>query len=272
MTDYFSYNSTCDLPPDSIRIAPSQLSRFFDATPYWYRENLLGEAPAFTGSTASELGTVVHAAAHMYHDTGQVDRQAIENYISSLTDPEIDKYIIREQWPIMVETLITDYLVDHPSTDAELFVPTEIRPSIYLAGTIDAYCSKTSRIRDFKTMGSLDTARLPKSFPRSYWFQQFAYALAMTKAGHRVDFIDLVYVTRANVGRFNDKGKALKDYPSQVHVLTEEVTTDKLEMIEGIVQLVAESIQHWQAHPEHRYLLAQDYRLKVPEKRPLFKD
>jgi len=270
MTDYFSYNSSCDLPPDSFRIAPSQLSRFLDSTARWYRENLLGEAPEFEYSTASELGTVVHAIAHMYHDTGQADLAAIEAYISSLPD-DVDKALIREQYPIMAETLINDFLRLHPGTDAELFTSTEILPGIYAAGTIDSYCSKSFRIRDFKTMGSLDTARLPSSFPRSYWFQQLAYAYILTQCGYRVDFVDLVYVTRSNVGRISPTtGKALKDYPSQVHVITEPITPDSFELISGVLKLVAHSVQHWNDHPEHRYLLAQDFRLYTPPKRALF--
>lgn len=271
MTDYFSYNSGSTLPESAFRIAPSQLSRFFDSTSQWYRENLLGEAPAFTYSTASELGTVVHAAAHMYHDTRTVDRSSIEAYISSLP-PDVDKALIREQYPVMVETLINQHLSSNLGTHAEFFSSLEILPGIFIAGTVDSYCSRRRRIRDYKTMGSLDTARLPTSFPRAYWFQQLTYAYILIQNGHPVDFIDLVYVTRNNTGRYNDKGKPLKDYPSQVHVLTEPVTAENLDLISGVLKLVAHSVRHWHQNPDHRYLLAQDFRLYVKPKPTLFKD
>lgn len=268
---YFSYNTSSTLPETAFRIAPSQLSRFFDATPQWYRENLLGEAPAFTGSTASELGTVVHAAAHMYFDTRKVDHAAIEAYISDLP-PDIDRSVIREQYPIMVETLIANHLTSNLGTHAELFASAEILPNIYAAGTVDSYCSKRFRIRDYKTMGSLNAVRLPTSFPRPYWFQQLAYAYILTQNNHRVDYIDLVYVTRHNTGRYNEKGKPLKDYPSQVHVITEPVTAENLDLIAGVLKLVAHSIRHWRQNPDHRYLLAQDFRLYTKPKPTLFKD
>jgi len=268
---YFKYNASSNLPTTAFRIAPSQLSSFFDNTSQWYRENLLGEVPAFTGSTASELGTIVHAAAHMYHDTRKVDRAAIEAYINTLP-PDIDRTVIREQYPIMVETLINSFLSTNLGTHAEHFIPKEILPNIYVAGTIDSYCQNRKRIRDFKTMGSLDTARLPTSFPRAYWFQQMSYAYAMIKNGFEVDYLDLVYITRNNTGRYNDKGKALKDYPSQVHIITEPVTNDTLSIIEGVLKLVAHSVQHWNTHSEHRYLLAQDFRLYPKPKPSLFRD
>jgi hypothetical protein len=81
-----------------------------------------------------------------------------------------------------------------------------------------------------------------------------------------------VYITRNNTGRYNDKGKALKDYPSQVHIITEPVTNDTLSIIEGVLKLVAHSVQHWNTHSEHRYLLAQDFRLYPKPKPSLFRD
>ena len=78
MKDYFTYNPG-NLPEGSFKISPSQLSKFFDTTAQWWREHYLNEAPEFTHSTASELGTCVHAAAAMYFDTKTVDKQAILN-------------------------------------------------------------------------------------------------------------------------------------------------------------------------------------------------
>lgn len=141
MTDYFSYTANDGtIPDDAFRISPSQLSKFLDSTTSWYREQLLGEA-GFEGSTASELGNVVHAAAHMYHDTGTVDRAALLAYISSISIPEVDKSIITHQMKPMIETLINQFLSKSSATHAEEFVSTEIIPGVFAAGSIDRYDS-----------------------------------------------------------------------------------------------------------------------------------
>ena len=131
-------------------------------------------------------------------------------------------------------------------------------------------CSKKymrpGTIYDYKTIGSLDTARIPTSFPRSYWFQQQLYAWIMRKLGYKVDYLTLVYITRSNTGRISEKtGKPLQDYPSECHLLTEPVTAESQAIIEGLVHLIAESVQLFQSNPEYRHLLMQDYRYKVTQ-------
>ncbi|PNX47330.1 MAG: hypothetical protein BV457_05860, partial [Thermoplasmata archaeon M9B1D] len=111
----------------------------------------------------------------------------------------------------------------------------------------------------------------PKNFPRAYWFQQLTYAWLLRKEGKKVDYIELVYITGNNTGRFNEKGKALKDYPSEVHTISMQVTDEDLDNIESCLMLIAESIKIWNEQPELRYLLAQDRRLKLKEKPRLFK-
>ena len=272
MTDYFSYNTGTDvIPSGAFRISPSQLSKFFDSTSQWYREHLLGEAPAFTGSTASELGNCVHAAAHMYFDTKSVDKQAILSYINSITNPDVDKSILRAQIKPMIETLINQFLKLNVGTHAEYFAHTLISPGVYAAGSIDMYDERKATIYDFKTTGSLDTARIPTSFPRAYWFQQMTYAYILRQQGLPVDYLKLVYITRDNTGRISEKtGKPLKDYPSECHIVTELVTQDSLDLIKGVLKLIAASVTTWQSNPELRYLLAQDYRLFSPSKPKLF--
>ena len=263
--NYFDYNAGCDLPADAFRISPSQISKFLDSTSEWYRENLLNEAPAFTGSTSSELGTCLHAAAHMYYDTGTVDRKAISDYIASL-GPDIDKQLITKQLKPMSECLINQFLAPnkHIISSAEQFISYEIRPGIYVAGTYDADSRHRRTIYDYKSMGSLDTARIPTSFPRNYWFQQQSYAYIKRKLGDPVDNLSLVYVTRENVGRVSEKtGKPLQDYPSECHILTEPVTPESQAIIEGVLNLIAESVQLFKSHPEYRHIIMQDYRYKL---------
>ena len=275
MLDYFSYNNGSDIVPDgAFRISPSQLSRFFDDTPNWWREFYLGEAPKFTGSTATELGSCVHAAAHMYTLTQSVDYAQIDSYISSISNPEVDKSVIQECYPVMVSTLLASFLEQQSATivEAEKFIWLELLPGIGVGGSVDRYSNKLGGcISDFKTMGSLDSARVPSSFPRPYWFQQLTYAYIMRKLGYPVNYMELVYVSRPNVGRISEKtGKPMKDYPSEVNVLREPVTDEGLEIIESVLKLVAESVQFAKSNPDQLYLLAQDYRLKPKPKHKLF--
>lgn len=274
MKDYFTYYNGSDvIPSNTFRISPSQVSRFLDSTSQWYREMLLNEAPEFTGSTASELGTCVHAAAAMYFDNKQVDYNAINAYINSITDTEIEKSVIKDQIDPMVSALLSQFLTSTKATHSEWFVHTEIIPGIVAAGSIDLYDKHRATIYDYKTMGSLDNARVPTSFPRSYWFQQMTYAYILRKNGYPVDYVKLVYISRNNTGRVSEKtGKPLTDYPSAVNVITEPVTDESMAIIEGLLKLIADSVTLWNAQPELRYILAQDYRLKEKPKPILFKE
>lgn len=274
MKDYFTYN-TCDsiVPSDAFRISPSQLSRFLDSTSQWYREMLLDEAPAFTGSTASELGTCLHAAAAMYFDTGHIDHSAITQYIASITDSEIDKSVIAQQYRPMSSVLISDFLSKHKGTHSEWSIATEITPGVWASGTVDMFDEKRFTLYDYKSMGSLDSARVPTTFPRSYYFQQLAYAFILRKNGYRVDYCKLVYVSRDNTGRVSEKtGKPLQDYPSTVSVVTHQITDEDMQIVENTLKLIADSVTLWKSTPELRYILAQDYRLKPLPARILFKD
>jgi len=272
MTDYFSYYDGSDVLPDgAIRISPSQLSKFFDQTSEWWRTQILGEDALFTGSTATHLGTAVHAAAHMYHETKNVDQDIVANYIDSLSDDEIDTDVIHRQWPTMATRLIQDFVSSAPIVHAERFVHFEIAPNIFVSGSIDAMTAND--IIDYKTMGSLDKARVPTTFSRPYYFQQLTYAWILNKLGESRQFMKLVYVSRDNTGRVSERtGKPLKDYPSEVNILTEPITVENLDFIDQVLHLVADSIQYYQKNPDSLYLLAQDYRLKPAPVAPLFKD
>lgn len=271
--DYFSYYDGKDQTGDNFRISPSQLSKFFDSTVQWWREQVLKEDAAFQGSTASELGNCVHAAANMFFEEQQVYTQAIEDYITSIDNADVDKSEIRSQWKTMVTELVHRFLSTGPGTEAEIFVHAEVAPGVLAAGSIDLYDERTATVYDYKTMGSLDTARVPTTFPRAYWFQQLTYAWILRKQGKPCDWIKLVYVSRNNTGRISEKtGKPMKDYPTEVNILPLQVTDENMEIIESVLKLVAESYLLYKDKPELLYILAQDYRLKDTKVAPvLFK-
>ena len=272
MNNYFQYNNGKDIiPSEAIRISPSQLSKFFDSTSMWYRSTMLGEQEVIENRTPIELGTCIHALAAMYLDNA-VDRTAVYTYIDSL-GASIDKQLIRDQIKPMSECLINQFLSIHKGVHKETheqFISYEVLPGIYAAGTYDLLVG--DRLYDYKTIGSLDTVRIPTTFPRNYWFQQLAYAYILTKLGHNIKSINLVYITRSNIGRISETtGKPLKDYPSECHIVSMEVTNELLDMMHGILNVVAHSVQHWNEHPEYRYLLAQDFRLYTKPPAKLFK-
>jgi hypothetical protein len=137
MHDYFSYNNGEGVIPEGhFRISASQLSRYFSSTTDWYREFLLGETPAFTQSTASNLGTCVHAVAEMFAKEGDVYHDQIIEYVNSLPS-DIDKSHILEQYPIMASTLLSSYLEGNMPTKTEIFLAKEIIPGIWAGGSID---------------------------------------------------------------------------------------------------------------------------------------
>jgi hypothetical protein len=269
---YFGYNNGLETTKNAFRISASQISRYFDQTSQWYHEFLEGEE-GFTGSTASALGNCVHAAAAMYIDTGTIDHNTVVEYINNITNPEVDKDVVFQQYPVMAETLIANAIPNRTILQSEQFIWKEILPRIGVGGTYDAFDTHKRVLKDFKTMGSLDTVRLPTKFPRAYWFQLMTYAWILTQQGTQVDYIQLDYVTRANTGRISEKtGKPLKDYPSTYHALVEPVTTENLELIGNCIKLIAESVDLYKKQPSLRHIIAQDYRLKAKPEPVLFKD
>lgn len=258
--NYFEYNSGKDITNGAFRIGASQLSKFFDETSVWYHENLLG-VEGFAGNTATTLGTIVHAGIEMFVRDGEVDYDAIEGYLSSINDPLIDKLHIHTQYQPMLDAVLP-YVQNHMPNEVEKFVFHEILPGIGAGGSIDALRGDT--IMDWKTT-SAKTA--PTKFSRRYWFQQMCYAWVLKQQGIDIRFLKLVYITQSEMGRVSEKtGKPLKDYPSVISVVTEEVTDDKLALIGSCLGIVAESVQAWHKMPEIRHLLAQDSRVKVKAK------
>jgi hypothetical protein len=260
--NYFEYNTGDDVTSGAFRISASQLSKFFDRTSEWYHENLLGEK-GFTGNTATHLGTVVHAGIEMFVTEGEVNWIALEEYISSIEDPEVDKDHIFSQFEPMIGAVLP-FVENNMPTEVEKFVFHELLPGIGAGGSIDALRGDT--IIDWKTTGAKTP---PTKFSRNYWFQQMTYAWVLKQQGIDIRYLKLVFVTQNDTGRVSEKtGKPLKDYPSQVSVVTEEVTEEGLDIIGSCLNLVAESVQTWHNNPELRHLLSQDMRLK-PKPKPI---
>jgi len=248
----------------AFRMGASQISKFFDSTSDWYHEHLLG-AEGFTGNTATHLGTIVHAGIEMFVSEGSVDWDAIETHIDSIKDPEVNTDHIRNQYPIMIDAALP-YVETHMPSEVEKFVYHEVLPGIGVGGSIDAIRGDT--IMDWKTTSAKSP---PKRFSRNYWFQQMTYAWVLKQQGIDINYLKLVFISQSEMGRVSEKtGKPLKNYPSVVTTLTEEVTAEGLDLIGSCIGIIAESVQMWNDKPELRHLLAQDSRLRPKPKPILF--
>ena len=260
----FTYNDGGKvLPKDAFRISPSGLARFFSHTNNWWRENLLGE-DGFKGNTSSYLGTIVHECANAYAQGEEIDQDVVESFISSLEGLEdVETSEITANWKPMVEAVVNGFLSTHPVESAEEFIYHELLPGIFPSGSYDYYENGT--VSDFKTNGNLTA---PKDIPSYYRYQLLTYAWLLRKQGKPVDRIRIVWITRNNVGRVgkpNAKhplGAPLKDYPATCTTVTEMITDQDMEFIEGILTLVGESVLKYRENPELLYLLAQDIRLR----------
>jgi len=270
-TGPLSYNNGVGiLKPGDFRISASGIARFYTAPTAWFRENLLGES-GFISSTSSVLGTCCHYVAEIYaktRDFTTANKQEIEDYIVAHTTPgydlynaEVDGTIIREQYKIMAQNLVTTYLAYNMPVQVEPFVTEEILPGIFVGGSIDNV--SPGMIVDYKTTS---TSKIPDSIKFEYKLQLLTYAWILRKQGTPIDRIRIVYISREVVGEISPKtGKQFKSYPSEVKVLTENVTEQDFEYIEGIIHLIAESVDRWKKVPTDRYLLAKDYRLKFSD-------
>lgn len=259
LLEHFQYNSG-DVPDGDFKISPSQLSRFFDETSKWIREELIGEDKSFIGSTSSYLGTTVHGLASMYKTEGVVDYAVAEQFIDSIEVEGVDKDFIRRNYPVMFERLKSEFL-EMASGEAEPFLKEEIAPGIWLGGSIDLL--NPEEITDYKTTNSLNA---PTDVKRSYYFQQMCYVWLARKKGYPVKRFRLVYITTNSVNRISETtGKPMKDYPTTVSHVVHEVTDDDIAFIENVIHLVADTVKAWELYPELRHVIAQDYRLKVQQ-------
>ena len=252
-----------------FRISASGISRYFSQTNAWYRENLMGES-GFISSTSSVLGTCVHYVAEVFAKTGDftvADKDEISKYILKHTDPayteyneEVDADIINHQYKLMAQNIVNEYLSMNIPDQVEPFVTEEILPGIHVGGSIDNITGDV--ICDYKTTS---LAKLPDSIKFDYRLQLLTYAWIIRKKGTQINRIRLIYVNRDKPGLMSEKtGKQLKSYPSEVKVITENITDKDIDYIDGIIRVIAASVQRWNTVPEDHYLLAQDWRLKDP--------
>ena len=241
----FTYKDL-ETPNGEFRISPSQIASFFNYPSVWYKENFLGEK-GFTGNTASTLGTIIHAIAEAVAKGEDINRDDIEKYLDTITDPDIDKNEIRRVYPDMAQALVNEYLMKNMPDLVEQPVMAEIdNTGIYVGGTYDAI--RGSTLIDYKTTNkkpSLD------SIPFHYLIQLLAYYYALDKQGTYIDRLRIVWVV-----------KPTKTLPARVFVVNHMITDEDKKMIKDTLELMAETITVQRAHPELTHLLYKSMNLK----------
>lgn len=265
------YDGSDQRPEGSFRISPSGVHDFFDKKTQWYRENVLGEAKKFQGSTATVNGTLVHHVAETVANCkinettydGEALRQEVSDYIDKFRGKEeYDISSIESTWKDMGEALVKEYVINTNIVATELYEQLELIPNVYLAGTMDAIVSSAPTdtwedIKAGKHVGSITVrdwktaSTKPSSFNYAYTLQAYCYAYLLTKSGVKIDNVELCFVV-----------KATKTLPIRTFNFIKPFDSQAFDFIEGILKLIGESVQCFKDWPDMQYLLASDYRLK----------
>lgn len=277
MKDYFA-NKQSRLEDGTVRISPSQISRFFDETWKWYRSEVLKEEGyTFEGNKASYIGDLVHAYAEsivLHKGLDDIDNvvEQFRNYMQELgIDPDEIENMISTSEPM--KDLVYDKLVNRGLHTLEFIPEMHIRQKLNdyatLAGTIDLYDKTRGIIVDFKTYKP--AKKIPDTPNRGYYFQMLAYTWLLQKQGMSVNQVEWWYITKPELNRVGKRGRRLDDYPSILGVSTLVPTKEDLELIDNTIKLIGESVEAFKTKPEIRHLLAQDYRLKINPNKLRFK-
>ena len=241
---------------EAFKISPSSLSKFFGFTSQWYNEEVEKNDKKFQGSTSTYLGTIVHHCAEVAGNEGDTEtfQSDVDEFLATVKDPLIDKEEIQSLWLDMASQLTSDTIYDGTVIEStEEFIFHKLLPNIYVGGTYDALIEDKVRggliVRDYKT-----AAKKPSGITYEYRLQAFTYAYMLREAGKNITGIQLAFVTRPT-----------KTLPVRTFTFDEPYTDENHRFIGSILALIAESVQAYKANPELKYLLAQDYRLKLPE-------
>lgn len=265
MHELFIYNDGGSVLPDgAFRLSPSQLGKFFDEPSNWYKEHVLGEE-GFKGSTSTVLGTIVHAIAEASTKGITLTPEDVIEYIDkeAKDNPDVDADTIKEHWEPMGMAIV-NHLMSHGCPErSEEFIYHELDPGYFPSGSCDG--AHNGCIIDYKTTSALTA---PKTIKKGYRLQLLAYAYLYMKQGIHIDRIKLIYVTRNNVNRINDKGKKLPDKPSVVTEVVESITSKDIQYIENQFRLIIDSVKAVKENPDLAYLIFKDYSLKDYKPQP----
>jgi hypothetical protein len=243
---------------DYIRISASSIEDFFSNTRYWFGQTLLGEE-GFDYSTATILGTIIHHFAEMEFSNIEIeDPEAdVEGYLSKyINGDNCEKSVIRELWQPMLEVMLSSIDRNKQIHSVEQFIYHKILNGIYVGGTYDRLSVSTvgsDPSKNTYTLGDYKTSSTkPNGINKKYKMQLMTYAWILKQKGIIVDSIELHYVVRPT-----------KTLPARYFHFKEMIYDEDFDVIEGQIKLIAETIELWNKHPELRYILCKDYRVKA---------
>lgn len=248
------------LPEGVFKISPSSFNTFLHYPYEWYKVFVKGEE-GFTGNTASVIGTIVHYAAEKVAKGETPRASEVVEYINSFDNSEdVDASIVHNVYPVMANTLIETYVSKNSYSHVEEFLSYDLGDNVWLGGSIDAIHNGDILV-DYKTFNSKSK---PKSIPIHYKYQLLIYVFLARKNGINITQIRLCYINRPIIGGISEKtGKPLKNYPSEVTVLTEVVSEEEVEGIERLLMMCKDTYLMGLRNPEMVDLLYRDSRLKI---------
>ena len=228
-----------------FKISPSGISRFFEYPPLWYQDNFTGEQ-SFTGNTASELGTIIHAIAEAVANNETTTREEIQAYLDTIDNADIDKDEILRAYPEMASVLVNQYLLKNIPDKTEQQTICNLGDNILIGGTYDAIQGTT--LIDYKT-----TSKKPniESMPWNYKTQLLSYCYSLRAEGITIDRIRLVWVV-----------KATKTLPVRLFVVNHMITQQDWKDIEDVLKIMKDTILLGKEKPEYLHILYKSMNLK----------
>ena len=252
------------LPEDCVfKISPSKFSDFISSPHNWYRTEVLGENK-FSHNTSSVLGKVVHYCAEQVSKGDEVDKDAIRHHVSKQEiKDDYDPQTVMDNYVSMAETLVNDYVLENDFLEVETPHIAEIKDGYYAGGTVDRIqgIMEDCMVCDYK---SYHSKTKPKAIPQNYRYQLLVYCWILIQCGYNPTRIRLIYINRNIDGEISQStGKRLKSYPPEVTVLTETITPDDIDFIEGLLHLCVDTVEAGKKFPELTHVIWHDPRLKV---------
>lgn len=245
-----NYNDI-QIPDAKYKITPSTISKFFEYPSVWYKEQILKEPSDFKGNTSTVLGSACHYIYEQFAKKEPIDKATLNETIVKLAleNPNVEESVVLNTYPVIAETVVNEYLnkPNNMPDKVEFQMKLELLQGIYLAGTCDNITGTT--IVDYKTV-----SKKPDEIeiPFNYKIQLLAYAYMAKHNGVCIpDRIRLVYGVRPT-----------KTLPARCIVVTNLITDEDWELIENTLDLIAETIDYGERHPEAIYLLYKSMKLK----------
>lgn len=256
------------IPENKYYFSASQYFKFWSNPKDFFRRVLLKEEKD-TSTSKTVLGTCIHKVIENCFNNFDANPvpscfQEVFDYVQSLGNPDIDKYWVMEKFQQMqsfVEHTCMQDDLNKPDCIEQSFIH-QLSENVYLTGTIDYYSSWNSKLLDFKTT----SARIPIELEQSYLSQLLLYKLLLeNNTKNKVDYIGNIYYKVPELNRISEKtGKAMKDYPVEVHKLIFPVSKydEQEKILQANLEVIANTIEYILANPDTLYMFAKDFTLK----------